>query len=72
MADFWTFGTIIYEMLYGAPPFYLKNRQKMFKDIVFKPLEFPSSKNVSEACKNILKGLLDKNPKDRLGCRGWK
>ena len=51
MVDFWTFGTIIFEMLFRAPPFYLKNRQKMFKDIVFKPLDFPAFKPVSAECK---------------------
>lgn len=32
-------GALLYEMLSGAPPFYSKDRDKMFKNILFKPIE---------------------------------
>jgi len=32
--DWWSFGAIIYEMLIGQPPFYSKERPKLFKAIL--------------------------------------
>nr|AML76648.1 putative LOV domain-containing protein [Lupinus polyphyllus] len=41
--DWWTFGILLYEMLYGRTPFRGKNRQKTFSNILHKDLTFPSS-----------------------------
>jgi serine/threonine protein kinase len=32
--DWWAFGILIYEMIYGAPPYYSKNQKNMFHDII--------------------------------------
>ena len=62
--DWWSFGCVIYEMLTGHPPFYSKDRQKMFDDIrnrevVFYPFH-------SKAAKDLIAKFLMKDPDERL------
>ena len=38
--DWWTIGTLLFEMLSGLPPFYDDDTQEMYRNILFKPLEF--------------------------------
>lgn len=40
--DWWMLGSMIYEMLVGLPPFYLKEREKLFKAIANMEPEYPS------------------------------
>jgi len=38
--DWWTVGTLLFEMLTGLPPFYDEDRQDMYQKILHQPLEF--------------------------------
>jgi serine/threonine protein kinase len=40
--DWWSFGTLLYEMMCGLPPFYDTNVQRMYTKILSSPLRFPS------------------------------
>lgn len=40
--DWWTLGSIIYEMLCGIPPFYTSNRQELFERIKYAHPKYPS------------------------------
>ena len=40
--DFWSLGALIYEMMAGAPPFYSRNRDVMFRNMLSKPVEMKS------------------------------
>jgi len=64
-ADWWSFGAIIYEMLVGVPPFYTKNRQKLYQNI--KSGELKLEDWLSDNAKDLLSKLLIKDPNDRLG-----
>jgi serum/glucocorticoid-regulated kinase 2 len=66
-ADWWGLGILIYEMLFGAPPFYSKNVQEMYKHTLLKQVKFPAKHGVSKACLDFIAGLLVKVPSKRLG-----
>ena len=42
--DWWAFGTLLYEMMVGLPPFFQKNRHKMYHSIKRDPIAFPNRK----------------------------
>jgi len=57
---------MIYEMLCGLPPFYSKEREKLYRNIKYgEPrLDLPF---LSEAAKDLCRKLLEKDPSKRLG-----
>lgn len=63
--DWWTLGTLLYEMLTGLPPFYDDDVPTMYRRILQDPLKFPSSLERTDA-KDLLVKLLQKDPKLRL------
>ncbi|CAM9816307.1 unnamed protein product, partial [Ectocarpus sp. 13 AM-2016] len=66
--DWWGLGMLMYEMLTGLPPWYTKDRQKLFERLRGAPLVIP--KNVSAPSASIIGGLLTRNPSKRLGTLG--
>jgi serine/threonine protein kinase len=62
--DWWSLGTLIFEMLTGLPPFYSSSVQEMFKFIMKSPLRFPD--DMSENAKDLLKKLLERDPSKRI------
>jgi len=70
-SDWWAVGILIYEMLIGIPPFYHKNKATMYKMIAEKEPRFPDPVKhgigVSEQAEDLIKKLLTKDPKKRLG-----
>jgi serine/threonine protein kinase len=63
--DWWSFGCIVYEMLVGLPPFYDENKNKMYRAIMQDEVRFPPA--VSADAKDLILGLLERNPNSRLG-----
>lgn len=54
-------------MLVGLPPFYSKNQHTMLCQIIKENFKFPSQISLSDEAKDLIKGLLEKNPDNRLG-----
>lgn len=66
--DWWSLGTLSFEMLTGLPPYYSQNINEMYEKILYDPLTFPAF--LSEECKSFLEGLLTRDPDNRLGSNG--
>eukprot|EP00164_Ancoracysta_twista_P002559 GFYU01003407.1.p1 GENE.GFYU01003407.1~~GFYU01003407.1.p1 ORF type:complete len:700 (-),score=265.72 GFYU01003407.1:140-2239(-) len=68
--DWWTLGTLLFEMIYGLPPFYSQNLNTMYEKILRAPLKFPDHTAIPDSGKDILTKLLCRDPKERLGANG--
>lgn len=63
--DWWSFGTLMFEMLTGRAPFSTDDPQMVFSKIMYAPVEIPSS-IADPDTRNILIGLLQRDPTQRL------
>ncbi|EKM80493.1 hypothetical protein AGABI1DRAFT_113660 [Agaricus bisporus var. burnettii JB137-S8] len=69
IVDFWSLGVLLFEMCCGWSPFYAEDIQQMYKNICFGKIRFPKGV-ICEEGKQFVKGLLNRNPKHRLGAKG--
>ncbi|KAJ4847604.1 hypothetical protein Tsubulata_002702 [Turnera subulata] len=64
--DWWTFGIFLHELLYGKTPFKgSRNRATLF-NVVGQQLRFPDTPATSYASRDLIRGLLVKEPQHRL------
>ena len=63
--DIWALGVIIYTLLIGKPPFETKEVKTTYNKIKKAEFSFPVSCNISIAAKNIIKKILNVDPKKR-------
>ena len=64
--DFWSLGTVMYELLIGYPPFYNKNYKKLFSEILNGIYSYPKNVNISIESISFINGLLQFDPKKRF------
>ena len=81
MCDWWSFGILLYELLYGYTPFYNEDKNRMYDLIKNGSISFPKQiiiedkeikYKVSEDAKDLIMKLLEKDPGIRLGRKGVK
>jgi protein kinase A len=67
-ADYWSFGILLFEMIAGRTPFYIKNMDRLtLCSLVIKgDFEFPKNK-FSENAQDFIKKVLKVDPRKRLG-----
>lgn len=68
--DWWAFGVFVYELLYGTTPFKGESKESTLRNIVSSmQVRFPATEDeeIKEA-KDLIEGLLVKDPRRRLGC----
>lgn len=68
--DFWSLGVTMYELLYGRRPFRGKTNEMLIQAILNDAIGPPSSSNatVSQECRDLLFGLIERDIGRRLGC----
>ncbi|XP_032678954.1 RAC-beta serine/threonine-protein kinase B [Odontomachus brunneus] len=63
--DWWGVGVVMYEMMCGRLPFYNRDHEKLFTLILLEEVRFP--RTISNEARDMLGGLLIKDPSRRLG-----
>lgn len=64
--DWWTLGIFLYELLFGKTPFKGSGNRATLMNVVGQPLRFPDSPVVSFSARDLIRGLLVKEPQHRL------
>ncbi len=79
--DYWALGCIIYEFLYGVPPFNDKSPSLIFDHILSMDIEWPDLGDPEEdddemrdirLCSDLARKLLNPDPQKRLDAKGVK
>ncbi|KAG2573749.1 hypothetical protein PVAP13_7KG274300 [Panicum virgatum] len=67
--DWWTFGIFLHELLYGKTPFKGSGNRATLFNVVGQQLKFPESPSTSYSSRDLIRGLLIKEPQNRLGVK---
>jgi len=64
--DWWSFGTMLYEMLTGITPFWAGTHSDMYVRVLQDELQFPDDRAIDQDTKSLIRGLLQRVPSLRI------
>ena len=65
--DWWAVGVILYEFVFGIPPFNAPSPQEIFENILARRIDWNEEFPLSTECRDLMDSLLMMDPADRLG-----
>ncbi|KAG6502958.1 serine/threonine-protein kinase D6PK-like [Zingiber officinale] len=65
--DWWTYGILLYELIFGRTPFKGSGNDETLMNVISQSLKFPENPCVSSPARDLIRGLLVKEPEHRLG-----
>ncbi|KAH8177555.1 protein kinase domain-containing protein [Sarocladium implicatum] len=69
-SDWWSVGCILFEFLFGIPPFHADEAETVFENILARKIRWPDEEDceaVSDEAKDLINALLCMDPPSRLG-----
>lgn len=71
MADWWAVGVVLYEFLYGFPPFHADSAEKVFDNIISRRIDWHEDEmDIPADARDLMDRLMTTNPALRLGANG--
>ena len=69
ISDWWSLGCILFEFVFGYPPFHAETPEKVFENILARKIDWPPEEDcmVSDEARHLMSRLMTINPKERLG-----
>ena len=71
VSDWWSLGCILFESLYGYPPFHADTPDEVFQNILARRIDWPSEDedvyDISDDAKDLMNRLMCSDPTKRLG-----
>ncbi|KAF2146586.1 uncharacterized protein K452DRAFT_218378 [Aplosporella prunicola CBS 121167] len=69
VSDWWSLGCILFECLYGYPPFHAETPDEVFQNILERKIDWPPEDEyeVSDEAKDLMNRLMSTDPRKRLG-----
>jgi serine/threonine-protein kinase RIM15 len=71
MVDWWALGVVLYEFLYGFPPFHAETPEKVFDNVVSRRIDWHEDEiELSAEARDLMDRLMCYDANQRLGSRG--
>lgn len=71
MVDWWAVGVVLYEFLYGFPPFHAETPEKVFDNVVSRRINWHEDEvDIPPEARDLMDRLMCSDPAQRLGAQG--